>query len=110
MLASGLRAPWGLAFLPDGSGLVSERDTRRIVRVSADGAVQEVDVVDEAEARGEGGLLGIAISANYALERLRHVALEPSGAALWVLTSNRDGRGRPASDDDRVVRIPLEQP
>jgi glucose/arabinose dehydrogenase len=42
--------------------------------------------------------------------RLRHVAVEPSGTALWVLTSNRDGRGRPDSDDDRVVRIPLEQP
>jgi hypothetical protein len=29
--------------------------------------------------------------------RLRHVALEPSGQALWLLTSNRDGRGDPVT-------------
>jgi glucose/arabinose dehydrogenase len=39
--------------------------------------------------------------------RLRHVALEPSGRALWILTSNRDGRGQPVAADDRVVRVPL---
>ena len=39
--------------------------------------------------------------------RLRDVQQGPDGA-VYILTSNRDGRGNPAPDDDRLLRIRME--
>lgn len=61
-VATGLDAPWGLAFRPDGTAFVAERDTGRILRVAPGGPAEEVYRVPGVVARGEGGLLGLAIS------------------------------------------------
>ncbi|NUT36448.1 MAG: PQQ-dependent sugar dehydrogenase [Hamadaea sp.] len=81
-----LAAPWGVAFLPDGSALVTERDSRRVVAVAKDGAVSEVAVITESDAGGEGGLMGIAASPRYAEDRtlfLYYTAARDNRIARW---------------------------
>ena len=71
VVATGLQVPWGLAFLPDGDLLVGERTTGRILRVPKDGGkpvvVKELPGVDKDI--GEGGLLGLAVSPDYAKDK-----------------------------------------
>jgi glucose/arabinose dehydrogenase len=79
VVAKRLDVPWGLAFTPEGAALVTERDTRRLVRVgpesTADGlTVTPVRTFDDAvpgvtpsrpTEQGERGLLGVAVSPQY---------------------------------------------
>lgn len=55
----GLVHPWGLAFLPGGDLLVSERPGR-LLRISADGQRHPVAGLPEIAAEGQGGLLDLA--------------------------------------------------
>jgi glucose/arabinose dehydrogenase len=72
VVASGLEVPWGLAFLPDGSLLVSERPGR-LVRI-AGGQKHELAHVRVAN-RAEGGLLGIALHPDFATNHWMYVYL-----------------------------------
>jgi glucose/arabinose dehydrogenase len=85
-LVSGLDVPWGIAALPDGSALVTERETARILRVAADGAVTPLGVVAGVVPQGEGGLMGVAVSPGYATD----------GGVFVAYTS---------ASDNRVVRL-----
>ena len=60
VVATGLEAPWSIAFHGQ-SMLVSERDSGRILEVSAGGDVREVGRIDDASASGEAGLHGLAV-------------------------------------------------
>ncbi|CAM5746487.1 hypothetical protein SAFG77S_03225 [Streptomyces afghaniensis] len=70
-VAEGLDSPWGLAPLPGGGLLVSSRDDGTIVRVDEKtGKKTELGEVPGVSAAGEGGLLGIALSPEYASDHM----------------------------------------
>jgi len=69
-LTTGLRMPWGLDFLPDGSALVASRDTGEISHVPADGGpASVVGTVPGIGRSSEGGLLGLAVSPGFDTDR-----------------------------------------
>ena len=79
MVASGLEAPWGLAFLPDGDALVSERDSGRILQVGPGAEPRVVGTVPGVDAGGEGGLLGLAVSPEFAGDQLVYAYFSAQG-------------------------------
>ncbi len=88
--ASGLDVPWDVAFLPNGSALVTERVTGRLRMVSAEGELSEVRTFEEiAQPASMGGLQGIALSPTYATDG-------------WVYVYYT------TPEDSRVARIKLD--
>lgn len=69
-LAAGLSIPWGLAFLPNGNALVSERSSASVYRVSRTGGKKRVGRVPGVrDNAGEGGLLGLALHPRFSDNR-----------------------------------------
>ena len=77
-IASGLEHPWGLAVLPGGGYLVTER-TGRLNYVSASGKVTRIGGTPKIVARGQGGMLDVAIADDF--ESTRRVFLTYSKPA-----------------------------
>ncbi|MBP7648836.1 MAG: PQQ-dependent sugar dehydrogenase [Phenylobacterium sp.] len=81
-VAEGLANPWAIAFLPDGKMLVSEKPGRLRI-VGADGALSEpVAGLPAVYAKGQGGLLGLAIDPAYA----------KNGLIYWSYAENPEGK------------------
>jgi glucose/arabinose dehydrogenase len=89
-VATGLAAPWGVTFLPDGTALVGERDTTRVVAIS-DGRVRTVGRVAGVRPQGEAGLLGLAVSPSYAEDGLVYAYLSTADDNR-VVTMTYDGQ------------------
>jgi glucose/arabinose dehydrogenase len=99
-IASGLDHPWGIAFLPDGSALVTERPGQ-LRRLSPDGALSEPLVgVPEADARDQGGLLDVALDPAFADNRLVYLSFSEPGPERTNSTAVARGR---LSDDSTAL-------
>lgn len=105
VVAAGLSHPWGLALLPDGRWLVTERPGRLRI-IGSDGRVGEpVTGLPAVDARGQGGLLDVVLSPAFASDR----------TLFWSYAEPREGgnatsvaRGRLSDDgaslsDVRVI-------
>ncbi|MGD9941830.1 MAG: PQQ-dependent sugar dehydrogenase [Burkholderiaceae bacterium] len=105
-VAAGLEHPWALAFLPDGRMLVTERPGR-LRLLSADGKQQAaVDGVPRVHARGQGGLLDVALSPTFAQDRTLFLSYaEPTrnGARTAVARATLSDSPNPSLRELRVI-------
>jgi glucose/arabinose dehydrogenase len=89
VVATDLDVPTGLVVLPDGSAIVGERETGRLLQVFPDRApARELMTVPGIDTAGDGGLLGLALSPTFAEDGLLYA---------YVTTAT----------DNRVVRFPI---
>ena len=78
-LAEGLEHPWGLAFLPDGRMLVTERPGRLRIVVPSGRISKPLKGVPKVYVRGQGGLLDVALSPDFSNDRLVYLSFSEPG-------------------------------
>ncbi|MGY1842213.1 PQQ-dependent sugar dehydrogenase [Modestobacter sp. SYSU DS0875] len=88
VVATGLAVPTGLVVLPDGTAVVGERDSGRLLQVFPDRSPARELMVLPVDATGDGGLLGLALSPTF-----------PEDGLLYAYVST--------ATDNRVVRFPI---
>ena len=95
-VARDLEHPWGLAFLPDGRMLVTERPGRLRI-VDRGGAVSApLAGVPAVQTGGQGGLLDVALSPSFEADRLVYLSFSepgPGGAGTAVARGRLGERG-----------------
>jgi glucose/arabinose dehydrogenase len=103
IFARGLEDPWGMALLPDGGMLVTEQ-AGQLRRIGADGKVSApLAGVPEVFARGQGGLLDVALSPDFARDRLVYLSFSESGEGGAGTAVARGRLGERGLEDTRVV-------
>jgi glucose/arabinose dehydrogenase len=101
-IAAGLDHPWGIAVLPDGGMLVTER-RGRLRFVSPEGKVGEpIEGVPEVVARGQGGLLDITLHPKFADNRLVYLSFSEGGDGG---NSTAVARGTLAGDSRSLANV-----
>lgn len=99
-MAKGLDEPWGLAFLPDGSFLVTERDGR-VQLFDPDGGAARTALagLPEVRAVGQGGLLDIMVPRDFQVSRQVYLSFSKEGFRRYGTAL---GVGRLSQDATRL--------
>jgi glucose/arabinose dehydrogenase len=106
-LVEGLEHPWGLAFLPDGRKLVTERAGRLRI-VAKDGRLESRPVagLPAIAATGQGGLLDVALHPRFSENRLVYLSYSARGEGG---VGTEVARGRLAGGGLEDVRVIFSQ-
>lgn len=105
-VVQGLKGVWAFEFLPGGRLLVTEKEGRMRLVAPDGGAGVEVTGVPKVDARGQGGLLGVALSPGFAADRTVYVSFsEPrqGGNGTSVARARLVEEGGRARLDDLAV-------
>ncbi|TFF36818.1 PQQ-dependent sugar dehydrogenase [Pseudomonas sp. RIT623] len=100
-LANGLRNPWALAFLPDGKSILVTERPGNLRIVSAEGKVgPPLSGVPKVWAEGQGGLLDVVLSPEFAQDRTVYLSFAEAGEDGKAGTAV--GRGQLSQDQARL--------
>jgi glucose/arabinose dehydrogenase len=105
ILSGGLENPWGLAFLPDGGMLVTERAGKMWRLDSAGRKAAEIANVPPRFVKLQGGLLDVALSPRFATDSLVYLSLAHGGQER---NTTRVVRARLVGDELRDVTVVFE--
>lgn len=107
VVASGLEFPWAIEVLPDGAYLVTERTGR--LRIVRNGKLSEpIDGVPEVAARGQGGLLDVALSPGFAKDRtifMTAALAYDGGSGTGVIRAKLSDDERALTDVETIFRM-----
>jgi aldose sugar dehydrogenase len=102
-VAQGLDHPWGLAFLPDGRMLVTERPGR-LRAVGRSGELSDpLAGLPEVRAGGQGGLLDVALSPTFAQDRLVYLTFSEPGEGGAGTAVARGRLGERGLEDTQTI-------
>jgi glucose/arabinose dehydrogenase len=109
-LAGGLEHPWGIAVLPGGGYLVTERPGR-LNHVDAAGAVHEIAGVPEVHAEEQGGLLDVALAEDFATSRTIYLTYaKPMGEGQSATAAARATLAEDMSALSGLTEIFVQEP
>lgn len=100
-LLSGLENPWSMAFLPDQQGLLVTERPGRLRLVSLQGELSDpIAGLPAVYAQSQGGLLDVALSPDFAKDRLVYLSYAEAGDGQY--TGTAVGRGKLSADKRRL--------